>query len=341
MDYIYKSSADKTEEFFESSLRPKKLSEFIGQQKIKENLKVYIQAALKRKEPLDHCLFYAPPGLGKTTLAHIIANEMGSNIKVTSGPVLTRPGDLASILTTELSDGDVLFIDEIHRLNVSVEEAIYPVMEDFNFYINTGKGPGSTTLKIKIPKITIVGATTRSGLLTSPLRDRFGIVVNLNFYEIDEIVQIIKRSALILKVKITDDGAFEIAKRSRGTPRIANRLLKRVRDFAEVKSDGTVNSDIAVDAMNAMEIDNEGLDKIDRILLKTVAEKFNGGPVGVENIAVAISEEIDTVTDVIEPYLIKAGFIKRTPRGRVLTPKSWQHLGIEPQKNTNENNFLF
>ena len=340
MDYIYKNALDKTEERFEYSLRPKTLSEFIGQEKIKENLRIYIQAAIKRKEPLDHCLFYAPPGLGKTTLAHIIANEMGANIKVTSGPVLTRPADLASILTAELSDGDVLFIDEIHRLNVSVEEAIYPVMEDFNFYINTGKGTGSTTLKIRVPQITIIGATTRSGLLTSPLRDRFGIVVNLNFYEIDEIVRIIKRSASILKVSITDEGAFEIAKRSRGTPRIANRLLKRVRDFADVKWDGTITDRIAIEAMNAMEIDDEGLDKIDRILLRTIAEKFNGGPVGVDNIAVAISEEIDTVTDVIEPYLIKAGFIKRTPRGRVLTPKSWKHLGIPPHK-TNEDDLLF
>lgn len=337
MDYIYKNVSDKNEEAFEYSLRPKRLSEFIGQEKLKENLRIYIEAALKRKEPLDHCLFYAPPGLGKTTLAHIIANEMGSNIKVTSGPVLTRPGDLASILTAELSDGDVLFIDEIHRLNVAVEEAIYPVMEDFTFYINTGKGPGSTTLKIKVPRITIIGATTRSGLLTSPLRDRFGIVLNLNFYELDEIIKIIKRSASILKVKITDDGAFEIAKRSRGTPRIANRLLKRVRDFAEVKADGTITLSIVIEAMNAMEIDEEGLDKIDKILLRTIAEKFDGGPVGVENIAVSISEEIDTITDVIEPYLIKAGFIKRTPRGRMLTPKSWNHLGLKPKKDIDDN----
>ncbi|MCX7641437.1 MAG: Holliday junction branch migration DNA helicase RuvB [Elusimicrobiales bacterium] len=341
MDYIYKNSIDKNEEMFEYSLRPKILSEFIGQSKVKDNLKVYIEAALKRKEPLDHCLFYAPPGLGKTTLAYIIANEMGVNIKVTSGPVLTKPGDLASILTTELSEGDVLFIDEIHRLNVAVEESIYPVMEDFNFYINTGKGVGSTTLKIKIPKITIIGATTRSGLLTSPLRDRFGIVENLSFYEIDEIVQIIKRSASLLKVKITNEGAIEIAKRSRGTPRIANRLLKRVRDFAEVKSNGVITDKIAIDSMNSMEIDEEGLDKIDRILLTVIAEKFNGGPVGVENIAVAISEEIDTITDVIEPYLIKAGFLKRTPRGRVLTKKACQHLGITTDRKIDENNFLF
>ncbi len=341
MDYIYRTSADKTEEIFESSLRPKTLSEFIGQKQLKENLSIYIQAARKRKEPLDHCLFYSPPGLGKTTLAHIIANEMQTSIKVTSGPILTKPGDLASILTTELSDGDVLFIDEIHRLNVSVEEAIYPVMEDFTFYINTGKGAGATTLKIKLPRITIIGATTRSGLLTGPLRDRFGIIMNLNFYEVDEIVQIIKRSASILGVKLTEKGAFEIAKRSRGTPRIANRLLKRVRDFADVKGDGVVSDTIAVEAMNAMEIDEEGLDKTDRILLRIIAEKFNGGPVGIENLAVAISEEADTVSDVIEPYLIKAGFIKRTPRGRVLTQKSYIHLKIPTPSDKNEDNFLF
>lgn len=332
MEYIYKNTLAKGEETFEYSLRPKTLDEFIGQERIKENLRIYIQAAIKRKEPLDHCLFYAPPGLGKTTLAHIIANEMKVNIKVTSGPVLTRPGDLASVLTTELSDGDVLFIDEIHRLNVSVEEAIYPVMEDFTFYINTGKGPGATTLKIKVPRITIIGATTRSGLLTSPLRDRFGIVVNLNFYDIDEIVKIIKRSSSILNVKITDDGAYEIARRARGTPRIANRLLKRVRDFAEVKADGIINRDIVLFAMESMEIDSEGLDNLDRMFLRIIAEKFNGGPVGIENLSVALSEEVDTLTDVIEPYLIKAGFIQRTPRGRVLTQKTYSHLGIHQKK---------
>ncbi len=332
MEYIYNKNLEKDEEKYEYSLRPKTLDEFIGQKQIKENLRVYIEAAKKRKEPLDHCLFYSPPGLGKTTLAHIIANELGVNIKTTSGPVLTKPGDLAATLTSELNDGDVLFIDEIHRLNVAVEESIYPVMEDFTFFINTGKGPGATTLKIQTPKITIIGATTRSGLLTTPLRDRFGIIINLNFYEIDEIIQIIKRSCLILNVKAMDDGIYEIAKRSRGTPRIANRLLRRVRDFADVKGNGIITKTVAVDALESMEIDEEGLDKTDKFLLEVIAEKFNGGPVGVENLAVALSEEVDTITDVIEPYLIKSGFIQRTLRGRILTPKAYSHLKINKNK---------
>lgn len=327
-EYIYNRGINQDEQSFENSLRPKNLNEFIGQNKIKENLKIYIEAAKKRKQPLDHCLFYAPPGLGKTTLAHIIANELGVNIKVTSGPVLTKPGDLAATLTTELKDGDVLFIDEIHRLNIAVEEAIYPVMEDFTFFINTGKGPGATTLKIKTPKITIIGATTRSGLLTSPLRDRFGIIINLNFYTVEEIKKIIERSAKILNVEIKPEAVSEIAKRSRATPRIANRLLKRVRDFADVKSNGVITREIAEYALNSMEIDEEGLDRLDRILLKTIAEKYKGGPIGVENLSVALSEEVDTITDVLEPYLIKAGFIKRTPRGRVLTEKAYKHLKI-------------
>ncbi|MEF3280208.1 MAG: Holliday junction branch migration DNA helicase RuvB [Elusimicrobiota bacterium] len=333
MDYIYNKNLNPEEEAFEYSLRPKTLDEFIGQKKMKENMRVYIEAARKRKQPLDHCLFYAPPGLGKTTLSYIIANELGVNIKVISGPVLTKPGDLAATLTSELSDGDVLFIDEIHRLNVSVEEALYPVMEDFYFFINTGKGVGATTLKIKTPRITIIGATTRSGLLTTPLRDRFGIIENLGFYDESEIGEIIKRSASILKIKTTQDGIMEIARRSRGTPRIANRLLKRIRDFAEIKGDGVITKDIAASSLQAMEIDSQGLDNLDRMLLKTIAEKFNGGPVGIENIAVALSEEIDTIADVIEPYLIKSGFLQRTPRGRILTEKSYKHLGIVAKKN--------
>lgn len=316
------------EEKQEYSLRPKKLEEFIGQEKIKENLKVFIEAAKLRKEPLDHCLFYSPPGLGKTTLSHILANELGSAIKITSGPVLTKPGDLAAMVTAELSDGDILFIDEIHRLNTAVEEALYPVMEDFTFFVNTGKGPGATTLKIPTPRITIVGATTRSGLLTGPLRDRFSIMVNLGFYEKQEIEQVIKRSASILGINFEDKGVSRIAASSRGTPRIANRLLRRVRDFAQVRGDGIINEKIALEALKALEIDSEGLDSLDRELLSSIAEKFDGGPVGVENLAVALSQELDTLTDTVEPYLIKAGFLQRTPRGRILTDKAYSHLGL-------------
>lgn len=325
---IFSAKPDFEELKNENSLRPKTLDEFIGQDKIKENLKIFIEAARKRKEALDHCLFYSPPGLGKTTLAHIIANELQVNLKVTSGPVLTKPGDLAATVTTELSDGDVLFIDEIHRLNSAVEEALYPVMEDFVFFINTGKGPGANTLKIQIPRITIIGATTRSGLLTGPLRDRFGIIFNLGFYENEQLEKILERSARILKIEAEKEGLFEIAKRSRGTPRIANRLLKRARDFAQVKGKGIITPEIVIDAMESLGIDNEGLDELDRTLLLTIAEKFSGGPVGIENLSVALSEEIDTLSDVVEPYLIKAGFIQRTPRGRILTEKAYQHLKI-------------
>jgi len=334
---IFSAKPDIEEIKNEHSLRPKNLDEFIGQEKIKENLRVFIKAAIARKEQLDHCLFYSPPGLGKTTLAHILANELGVNIKVTSGPVLTKPGDLAATVTTELSDGDILFIDEIHRLNSAVEEALYPVMEDFIFFINTGKGPGANTIKIQTPKITIVGATTRSGLLTGPLRDRFGIIFNLGFYENDEIEKILYRSAAILKVKSEKKGLAEIAKRSRGTPRIANRLLKRTRDFAQVKGNGIITPEIVMETMNSLEIDEEGLDTLDRNLLKTIAEKFSGGPVGIENLAVALSEESDTISDVIEPYLIKAGFLQRTPRGRILTEKAYHHLKI---KKINQDKFL-
>ncbi|PIU20369.1 MAG: Holliday junction branch migration DNA helicase RuvB, partial [Elusimicrobia bacterium CG08_land_8_20_14_0_20_59_10] len=293
------------------------------------NLKVFIQAARTRREALDHCLFYSPPGLGKTTLSHILAREMGVNIKVTSGPVLSKPGDLAAMLTTELSEGDILFIDEIHRLNAAVEEALYPVMEDFLFFINTGQGPGSTTLKLAVPRFTLVGATTRSGLLTGPLRDRFGIVFNLGFYGEAEITQILVRSAGIFGSKAERAALELIAKRSRGTPRIANRLLRRVRDFADVKSDGVITAEITQAAMTALEIDPEGLDDLDRRILLVIAEKFNGGPVGIETIAVAVSEETDTLTDVIEPFLIQSGFLKRTPRGRMLTPKAARHLGLK------------
>ena len=335
---LLNSKITQDEEKNEYSLRPKKLDEFIGQEKIKENIKIFIEAAKKRKEALDHCLFYSPPGLGKTTLSHIVANELGVNIKVTSGPVLTRPGDLAAMVTTELNDGDILFIDEIHRLNSAVEEALYPVMEDYLFYINTGKGPGATTLKIQIPKITVIGATTRSGLLTGPMRDRFGIIINLNFYDTEDIVKIIKRSAYILEVKYEEKAVYEIAKRSRGTPRIANRLLRRVRDFAQVKNNGIINYDIALESLERLEIDEEGLDCLDRELLLTLAEKFSGGPVGIENLSVALSQETDTLTDVIEPYLIKSGFLQRTPRGRIITDKAYRHLKIK-KKNSEGNLF--
>ncbi len=327
---VAKTSAEDTG--FEANIRPQSLSEFVGQDKLKENLQVFITAAKGRNEPLDHCLFYSPPGLGKTTLSHIIAKEMGVNIKATSGPVLERPGDLAAMLTTELEEGDVLFIDEIHRLNPAVEEALYPVMEDFTFFINTGKGPGSTTVKLAVPKFTLVGATTRSGLLTGPLRDRFGIVFNLGFYCESEIEKIIERSAGILKVGADRQGIAEIAKRSRGTPRIANRLLRRVRDFAQVISDGQITQELAKTAMEALEIDTEGLDSSDRRFLRTLVEKFNGGPVGVETLAVAVSEEVDTLTDVLEPFLMQAGFITRTPRGRTACPKTYSHLGIKLPK---------
>ncbi len=313
----------------ESALRPNSLDEFVGQTRLKENLKVFIQAARQRKEPLDHCLFYSPPGLGKTTLSHILAREMGVNMKVTSGPVLSKPGDLAAMLTTELAEGDILFIDEIHRLNAAVEEALYPVMEDFLFFINTGQGPGSTTLKLAVPRFTLVGATTRSGLLTGPLRDRFGIVFNLGFYGEDEITQILVRSAGILGSKAEKAALRLIARRSRGTPRIANRLLKRVRDFADVRAGGIITTEVTEAAMTSLEIDPEGLDNLDRRILLAIAEKFGGGPVGIETLAVAVSEEADTLTDVIEPFLMQAGFLKRTTRGRVITLKAASHLGLK------------
>jgi Holliday junction DNA helicase RuvB len=313
----------------ESALRPASLDEFVGQAKLKENLKVFIQAARVRKEPLDHCLFYSPPGLGKTTLSHILAREMGVNIKVTSGPVLSKPGDLAAMLTTELAEGDILFIDEIHRLNAAVEEALYPVMEDFLFFINTGQGPGATTLKLAVPRFTLVGATTRSGLLTGPLRDRFGIVFNLGFYGEDEITEILVRSAAILGSRAEKPALALIARRSRGTPRIANRLLKRVRDFADVKAGGLITVAVTGAAMASLEIDSEGLDELDRRILLVIAEKFGGGPVGIETLAVAVSEEQDTLTDVIEPFLMQGGFLKRTTRGRVITAKAAAHLGLK------------
>ena len=328
------------EEKLENSLRPQYLDDFIGQQKLKDNLKVFIEAAKKRSEPLDHCLFYAPPGLGKTTLAHIIAKEMGGNLRTTSGPVLERVGDLAAILTN-LSEGDVFFIDEIHRMNHLVEESLYPVMEDSELDIIIGQGPSAKTIKLPIPKFTLVGATTRAGMLSSPLRDRFGIIEHLNYYNQNELMKIVKRSSAIINVEIDEEGTAEIAKRSRGTPRIVNRLLKRVRDFAEIKTGGKINKVVAMEALEALGVDEAGLDKMDRFLLHTVIEKFSGGPVGIETIAVALSEDADTVADVYEPYLIQSGFMARTPRGRVVTELAYKHLNIPFYKKTNNQKELF
>jgi len=328
------------EEKLENSLRPKYLDEFIGQQKLKNNLKVFIEASKKRNEPLDHCLFYAPPGLGKTTLAHIISKEMGGNLRTTSGPVLERVGDLAAILTN-LSEGDVFFIDEIHRMNHLVEEALYPAMEDFELDIIIGQGPSAKTIKLPVPKFTLIGATTRAGMLSSPLRDRFGIIEHLNYYNTEELVKIVKRSSSIINVQTDEQGALEIARRSRGTPRIVNRLLKRVRDFAEIKTGGIINKQIAKEGLDALGIDDIGLDKMDRLLLTTMIEKFNGGPVGLDTMAVSVSEDADTISDVYEPYLIQLGFIARTPRGRVVTDLAYKHLNLPLPKQNNSQRDLF
>lgn len=314
------------EERIDAALRPQSLDEFIGQERLKANLKIFIEAAKKRNEPLDHCLFAAPPGLGKTTLAHIIAKERGVNMRQTSGPVLERVGDLAALLTN-LGEGDIFFIDEIHRLNPTVEEALYPAMEDFALDIVIGQGPSAKTIKLPLPRFTLVGATTRSGLLTGPLRDRFGIHAHLEFYEDDELAQVVTRSARMLSMEIEPAAAREIACRSRGTPRISNRLLRRVRDFADVEANGRVGMDVARRALDALEVDAQGLDAIDRKILEALIDKFGGGPVGVDTIAVAVSEQRDTLEDVYEPYLIKAGFLIRTPRGRAATPHAYAHLG--------------
>lgn len=316
------------EDKLESTLRPQTLDDFVGQEKLKENLKVFIEAAKRRAEPLDHCLFYSPPGLGKTTLAYIISNEMGANLRMTSGPVLEKVGDLAAILTN-LSEGDVFFIDEIHRMNHIVEEALYPAMEDYELDIIIGQGPSAKTLKLPLPKFTLVGATTRAGLLSSPLRDRFGIVNHLNFYNQSELERILQRSVKILKAHADDEAITEIARRSRGTPRIANRLLRRVRDFGEVKSEGKIDKNIAQISLSALEVDEAGLDNMDRRILETIIHKFQGGPVGIETIAVAVSEEMDTITDVYEPFLIQCGFLARTSRGRVVTTHAYKHLGLK------------
>ena len=319
---------DEQESQQENVLRPKTLSEYIGQTKVKENMKIYIEAAKKREEPLDHVLLYGPPGLGKTTLANIISHEMNSNLKITSGPAIEKPGDLAALLTN-LSEFDVLFIEEIHRLNKSVEEILYPALEDFTLDIIIGKGPSARSIRLDLPKFTLIGATTRAGALTTPLRDRFGIVERLELYNAEELTTIVKRSANILEIAIENDAAVEIAKRSRGTPRIANRLLKRVRDYASVLGNGTITLDIAKIALNKLDIDDIGLDSIDRRLLTTMIEKYKGKPVGIETLATTLGEEVTTIEDVYEPYLIQIGYISRTPRGRIALPEAYKHLGLE------------
>ena len=316
------------EERLENSLRPASLDEYIGQDKVKENMKIYIEAAKKRGEPLDHCLFYGPPGLGKTTISTIIANEMHSNIKITSGPAIEKPGDLAAILTS-LSEYDVLFIDEIHRLSKSVEEILYPALEDFTLDIVIGKGPSSKSIRLDLPKFTLIGATTKAGSLTTPLRDRFGIIHRLELYSIEDLSTIVKRSSKILNIEIEKEAAVEIARRSRGTPRIANRLLKRVRDYAMVLGNGKIDLEIAKHALNKLEIDELGLDEIDRKLLESMIIQYGGRPVGIEALAVTIGEEVDTIEDVYEPYLIQIGFIARTLRGRMVLPPAYKHLGYD------------
>jgi Holliday junction DNA helicase RuvB len=316
---------------FDLSLRPTKLAEYIGQSKAKENLRIYILAAKKRREALDHVLLTGPPGLGKTTLAHIVANEMGAQLKSTSGPAIEKTGDIAALLTT-LQEGDVLFIDEIHRLMPVIEEKLYPAMEDFSFDFVIGQGPGARSIKLDVPKFTLVGATTRAGLISAPLRGRFGINFHLDFYPHEDLETIVKRSANILNVEIDDAGAREIAKRARGTPRIVNRLLRRVRDYADVDYDGRITHEVANDALNRMEVDTYGLDEMDRKLLSTIIEKFEGGPVGANTLSAAINEEKDTIEEIIEPYLIQIGFLNRTPRGRTATQLAYQHFGMRNEQ---------
>ena len=338
-DRLINSELDNEEVQYDNSLRPSKLADYVGQEKIKENLNIFIAAAKMREESLDHVLFYGPPGLGKTTLANIIAGEMGANLKSTSGPVIEKTGDLAALLTN-LKKGDVLFIDEIHRLSNVIEEILYSAMEDYKLDIMIGQGPSARSIKLELPPFTLVGATTRAGLLTSPLRDRFGVVHRLDYYNEKELETILTRSAGILEIDIVPEGANEIARRSRGTPRIANRLLRRVRDYAQVKADGIITREVANDALEMMEVDGKGLDKMDHKLLLAMIEKYSGGPVGIESLAASISEEKDTIEDVLEPYLIQTGFIQRTPRGRVATPLAYKHFNkLPPSKNDQESLF--
>ncbi|NVK56406.1 MAG: Holliday junction branch migration DNA helicase RuvB [Alteromonadaceae bacterium] len=328
-DRLISASEDDDDAIIDRAIRPKLLNDYTGQQHVCDQMEIFIEAARQREDALDHLLIFGPPGLGKTTLANIVANEMGVNIKTTSGPVLEKAGDLAALLTN-LERNDVLFIDEIHRLSPVVEEILYPAMEDYQLDIMIGEGPAARSIKLDLPPFTLIGATTRAGSLTSPLRDRFGIVQRLEFYSVKDLTDIVARSAQYLQLEMNTDGAHEVAKRSRGTPRIANRLLRRVRDFAQIKADGTVNASVAASALDMLDVDKEGFDFMDRKLLNAIIEKFDGGPVGLDNLAAAIGEEKETIEDVIEPFLIQQGFLQRTPRGRIATQRAYLHLGFQP-----------